>query len=149
MGCIWTYLYHKESEKHVYRSVWTVVHGMNTCAPLQFHFPMTIEESKAMTDDFAFRSKARFDNCVGYINGMLLWTEKPFPKKCERVGVDCGKFYCGRKCKFGLNLQGVCDAHRCFTYNSVQHSASASDYLSFVTSSLYEQLTGGSGLPNS
>ena len=109
---------------------------------------MTIEEYKAMADEFSFRSKAGFDNCVGCINGMLLWTEKPFCKVCKRVGVDSGKFYCGRKCKFGLSLQGVCDAHQCFTYISVQHPASASDYLSFITSSLYQQLTHGSGLPN-
>ena len=94
----------------VYQSVWAVVHATNTCA-LQFHFPRTIEECKAMADEFSFRSKAGFDNCVGCIDGMLLWTEKPFHKECERVGVDSGKFYCGRKCKFGLNLQGVCDAH--------------------------------------
>ena len=94
----------------VYQSVGVVVHATNTCA-LQFHFPRTIEECKAMADEFSFRSKAGFDNCVGCIDGMLLWTEKPFHKECERVGVDSGKFYCGRKCKFGLNLQGVCDAH--------------------------------------
>ena len=109
---------------------------------------MTIEEYIAMADEFSFRSKAGFDNCVGCINGMLLWTEKPFCKVCERVGVDSGKFYCGRKCKFGLSLQGVCDAHPCFTYISVQHLALASDYLSFDMSSLYQQLTQGSGLPN-
>ena len=121
---------------------------MNTCAPLQFLFPTTIEECKAMADEFAFRSKAGLDNCVGYINGMLVWTEKPFPKECERVGVDSGKFYCGGKCKFGLNLQGVCDACQRFTHISVQHPTSSSDYLSFVMSSLYQQLTQGLGLPN-
>ena len=90
----------------------SAVHAMNTCAPLQFYIAMTIEECKAMADDFAFRTKAGFDNCVGCIDGMLLWTEKPFPKECERVGVDSGKFYCGTKCKFGLNLQGICHAHQ-------------------------------------
>ena len=99
--------------------------------------------------DFTFRSKAGFDNCVGYTDGMLLWIEKPFLKEGEKVGVDSGKFYCFWKAKFGLNLQGVCDAHCRFTYISVQHPASASDYLSFVTSSLYQQLMEGSGLPNS
>ena len=109
---------------------------------------MPIEECKAMADEFSFRSKAGFENCVGCINGMLLWTEKPFHNECERVGVDSGKFYCGRECKFGLNLQGVCDACQCFTYISVKHPALASEYLSFIMSSLYQQLTQGSGLPN-
>ena len=78
---------------------------------------------------------------------MLLWIEKPFLKECEKVGVDSGKFYCGWKAKFRLNLQGVCDAHHRFTY-ILQHPSSASDYLSFVTSSLYQPLTEGSRLPN-
>ena len=63
------------------------------------------------------------------------------------VSVDDGKFYCGRKGKFGLNLQAVCDARRQFTYISLQHPASASDYLAFITSSLYGQLTEGEGIP--
>ena len=102
-----------------------------------------------MAYDFTFRSKAGFDNCVGCIDGMLLWTEKPFQKHCKKVGVDSGKFYCGRKGKFGLKMQGVCDAWRHFTYISVQHPASASEYLAFVTSSLYQKLTEGTGLPDS
>ena len=63
------------------------------------------------------------------------------------MGVDSSKFYCGRKGKFGLNLQGVCDARERFQYISVQHPASASDYLAFIMLSLYQQLTQGSGLP--
>ena len=105
-------------------------------------------ECQEIAVDFMFRSKAGFDNCVGCIDGMLLWIEKPFLKECEKVGVDSGKFYCSQKAKFRLNLQGVCYAHRWFTYISVQHPASASDYLSFVTSLLYQQLTEGSRLPN-
>ena len=105
-------------------------------------------ECQEIAVDFTFRSEAGFDNCVGCIDGMLLWLEKPFLKECEKVGVDSGKFYCGWKAKFGLNLQGVCDACRRFTYISVQPPASASDYLSFVTSSLYQQLIEGAGLPN-
>ena len=118
-SCLDISVSHGIRKTDVYRSVWAVVHATNTCAPLQFCFPMTIEECKAMADEFSFRSKAGFDNCVGCIDGMLLWTEKTFCKECERVGVDSGKFYCGRKCKFGLNQQGVCDAHQCFTYISV------------------------------
>ena len=81
------------------------------------------------------------------IDGMLLWTEKPYLTECQKVGVDSGKFYCGRKGKYGLNMQVVCDGHCRFTYVSVLHPASTSDYLAFVTSSLYQQLTEGSGLP--
>ena len=41
------------------------------------------------------------------------------------------------KGKFGLNLQAVCNAKCQFTYISLQHPTSASDYLAFVTSSLH------------
>ena len=127
----------------VYHSIWAVVHTTNQCPCLQFRFPATTAECQEIAVDFTFRGKAGFDNCVGCIDGMLLWIEKPFPKECEKVGVDSGKFYCGRKAKFSLNLQGVCDACCRFTYMSVQHPASASDYLSFVTSLLYQQLVEG------
>ena len=120
-------------------------HTTNRCPCLQFQFPATAVECQEIAVDFMFRSKAGFDNCLGCIDGMLLWIEKPFLKECEKVGVDSGKFYCSQKAKFGLNS---CDACCRFTYISVQHPALASDYLSFVTSSLYQQLTEGSGLPN-
>ena len=139
---------HGIGKTDVYHSVRAVVHATNRCPRLQFRFPATVAECQEIAADFTFRSKAGFDNCVGCIDGMLLWIEKPFPKECEKVGVDSGKFYCSQKAKFGLNLQGVCDAHCTFKYISVQHPASASDYLSFVTSSLYQQLMEGSGLPN-
>ena len=51
------------------------------------------------------KSQAGFDNCVGAIDGMLVWIEKPNKKECRKVGVGSKKFYCGRKKKYGLNLQ--------------------------------------------
>ena len=137
---------HGIGKTDVYHSIWAVVHATNRCPRLQFQFPATVAECQEIAADFTFRSKASFDNCVGCIDRMFLWIEKPFPKECEKVGVDSDKFYCSQKAKFALNLQGVCDAHRRFTYISVQHPASASGYLSFVTSSLYQQLMEGSGL---
>ena len=131
---------HGIGKTDVYRSVWAVVHATNSCPRLQFRFPATVAECQESAADFTFRSKAGFDNCVGCIDGMLLWIEKPFLKEYEKVGVVSGKFYCSQKAKFGLNLQGVCDACHRFIYISVQHPASASDYLSFVTSSLYQQI---------
>ena len=139
---------HGIGKTDVYHSIWAVVHATNRCPGLQFQFPATRVECQEIAADFTLRSKDGLDNCVGCIDGMLLWIEKPFLKECEKVGVDSGKFYCTWKAKFSLNLQGVCDAHCRFTYISVQHPALASDYLSLVTSSLYQQLMEGSGLPN-
>ena len=101
---------HGIGKTDVYHSVWAVVHPTNNCNKLQFRFPTTVEECTELALEFTFRSKAGFDNCIGCIDGMLIWTEKPLSKECQNVGVDTGKFYCGRKGKFGLNLQGVCNA---------------------------------------
>ena len=95
---------HGIGKTDVYHSVWAV--AMNRCTRLT-----TAVECKELAADFTFRSEASFHNCVGCIDGMLLWMEKLFLKECEKVGVDSGKFYCSRKGKFRLNLQGVCDAH--------------------------------------
>ena len=93
-----------------YLSVWAVVDAMNRCPSLIFQFPTTESECQAISTEFAARSKAGFTNCIGCIDGLLIWLEKPSKKQCEQVGVDTGKFYCGRKGKFGLNFQGICDA---------------------------------------
>ena len=94
-----------------------------------------------LSTEFFSQSKAGFNSCIGCIDGLLIWLEKPSKKQCEKVGVDSGKFYCGHKGKFGLNLRVICDARRWFTYISIQHPTSASDYLSFAMSSLYGHLT--------
>ena len=140
-------LSHGIGKTDLYRSIWVVVHATNASTPLQFSFPTTSAQCESIASEFSHRSKAGFRNCIGCIDGMLVWTEKPSKKQCMEVGVDDGKFYCGRKGKFGLNLQAVCDARRCFTYISLQHPASASNYLAFITSSFYGQLTEGEGIP--
>ena len=93
-----------------YLSVWAIVDATNRCPSLNFQFPTTESECQAISTEFAVRSKAGFTNCIGCIDGLLIWLEKPSKKQCEQVGVDTGKFYCGRKGKFGLNFQGICDA---------------------------------------
>ena len=140
-------LSHGTGKTDLYRSIWAVVHATNVCTLLQFSFPTTSAQCESIASEFSHRSKAGFRNCIGCIDGMLVWTEKPSKKQCMEVGVDDGKFYCGRKGKFGLNLQAVCNARPRFTYILLQHPASASDYLAFITSSLYGQLMEGEGIP--
>ena len=101
---------HEIGKTDLYHSVWAVVHATNVCTMLQFNFLTTISECKSISNKFSHRSKAGFSNCISCIDGMLVWTEKSSIKKCEEVGVDDGKFYCGQKGKFSLNLQAVCDA---------------------------------------
>ena len=140
-------LSHGIGKTDLYRSIWAVIHATNACTTLQFSFLTTSAQCESSASEFSHRSKGGFRNCIGCIDGMLAWAEKPSEKQCMEVGVDDGKFYCGRKGKFSLKLQAVCNARRRFTYISLQHPASASDYLAFVTSSLYGQLTEGKGIP--
>ena len=78
-----------------YLSVWAIVDATNRCPSLNFQFPTTESECQAISTKFSARSKAGFTNCIGCINGLLIWLEKPSKKQCEQVGVDTGKFYCG------------------------------------------------------
>ena len=78
-----------------YLSVWAIVDAMNRCPSLNFQFPTTESECQVISTEFAARSKAGFTNCIGCIDGLLSWLEKPSKKQCEQVGVDTGKFYCG------------------------------------------------------
>ena len=93
-----------------YPSVWAVVHATNKCPFLDFQFPSTLAECQSISREFSSRSKAGFTNCIGCIDGLLIWLEKPSKDQCNEVGVDSRKFLCRRKGKFGLNLQGICDA---------------------------------------
>ena len=93
-----------------YLSIWAIVDATNRGPLLQFQFPTMILECQTISTEFSSRSKAGFNKCIGCIDGLLIWLEKPSKKQCKKVGVDSGKFYCGHKGKFGLNLQGICDA---------------------------------------
>ena len=75
-----------------------VIHAANQCPSLQFKFPTTVAECKEVAEEFTFQSQAGFNNCVGCIDGMLVWTEKPLSSQCDKVGVDSGNFFCGQKC---------------------------------------------------
>ena len=103
-------LSHGIGKTDLFCSIWAVIHATNVCTTLQFSFLTTLSECESIANEFSHRSKAGFCNCIGCINGMLVWTEKLSKKQCMEVGVDNGKFYCGRNGKFGLTLQAVCDA---------------------------------------
>ena len=76
---------HQRGKTDVYHSIWAVVHATNRCLCLQFPFPATAAECQEIAVDFTFRSKAHFDNCVGCIDGMLLWTENLFQKNVRKL----------------------------------------------------------------
>jgi hypothetical protein len=55
-----------------------------------------------------------FSTCVGCIDGMLIWINKPNQQPTREIGIGPKKFFCGRKKKYGITLQGICDHNRKF-----------------------------------
>ena len=98
---------------------------------LKLKFPKSHEEQYKVAEGFKKLSKAGFENCVGCIDGMLIWILKPSVDECKKAGVDSGKFFCGRKHKFGLNFQAICDSKKRFLYTSILFPASCSDFIAF------------------
>ena len=60
----------------VYTSVWNVVDAINACPLLSIKFP-THEQQKEIAAGFKKKSWVNFGNCIGCIDGMLVWTNKP------------------------------------------------------------------------
>ena len=89
-----------------------VIDAVVNCNNLKVVFPDCHLKQKKLAKEFEKKSTPGFKNCVGAIDGMLVWIEKPHSKECGLSTVDDGKFYCHRKGKYGLNLQAVCDAQR-------------------------------------
>ena len=91
-------------------SIWFVVDAISDHPDFSMHFPTDHEEQHAVAAGFERVSAAGFNCCVGAIDGILIWIHRPSENDCENSKVSSGKFFCGRKHKFGLNCQAVCDA---------------------------------------
>ena len=93
----------------VFRSVWQVVDAVNACPQLAFSYPSDHAQQQEIADGFKSVSRGIFDCCSGAVDGILIWTEQPSERNCEIAGCQARKFFCGRKKKFGLNMQATCD----------------------------------------
>ena len=100
-------------------------------------------KNNSLWQKFKALSKAQSDSCAGCIDGILIWIHKPStPDLDNNIEFGSKKFFCGRKKKFGLNMQAVCDARRRFIDVSIEHPGCTSDYLAFALSSLHKKLQG-------
>lgn len=132
---------HGVSHSTLFCSVWRIVSAINNCEELKISFPSDHEEQRSIAKQFLARSAAKFENCVGCIDGLLIHTEKPMERELEITKCGSNTFYCGRKNKFGYNMQGVCDANGKFTAVWILHPAASSDYISLIRSSFYERIS--------
>ena len=126
------------SHTEVLDSVSYVVDAVNDVFRLSY--PSLHDEQRAIADDFRQYSGADFGICAGAIDGLLIWIGKPTPADCEEMRCDSGKFFCGRKNKFGLNCQAVADRRGRILDLSITFPGSTSDCLAFEASSLYQRL---------
>ena len=96
------------SHTDVLNSCWYVVDAINTHPSFTIAYPHDHDVQHSIAEGFRQVSSANFKCCAGAIDGILIWTHKPPEKDCTTSGCGTGKFYCGRKKKFGLNCQAAC-----------------------------------------
>jgi hypothetical protein len=131
-----------DSVSEVHQSVWRVVNAVNhkENTVMHFKYPADWAAQPRIAAGFERKSKAGFAVCAGAIDGILIWIDRPTLEDCEIAKCGPKKFFCGRKKKFGLNMQATCDAEGRFLAVSIEHPAAMSDYLAFCTSSFRHKL---------
>ena len=128
------------SYTEVFRSVDIIVDAVNSTSSLDITFPTDHEEQKKLAGEFESISAAGFKGCCGCIDGLLIWIHRPSQNECAAIGIGSTPFYCGRKHKFSLNLQALCDRHLRFTDISILFGGATSDTLVFELSSMKHKL---------
>jgi hypothetical protein len=124
-------------------SYWYVVDAINRHPKFKIEYPKDHDQQRRIAQGFQNVSRAGFNCCAGAIDGILIWIHKPSKKDCKDVGCDTGKFRCGRKKKYGLNCQAVCDVRGRILDISIMYPGSTSDCLAFEGMSLFRDLEEG------
>ena len=131
---------HGVGDTEVTNSVWIIVDAIHSSKELDIRFPETWEEQTECMLEFQAKSSININCCIGTIDGMLLWINKPTVKDQKVIGFGSSKFFCGRKMKYGLNMMGVCDARRRFTWVELRFPGAASDFYAFEESNLKKKI---------
>jgi hypothetical protein len=96
------------SQTETLNSYWYVIDAVNKHRRFTIKYPSNHNAQYAIARGFEEVSQANFKCCAGAIDGMRI--HKPSKQDCIDNSCDEGKFFCGRKKKYGLNCQAVCDA---------------------------------------
>ena len=131
------------SHTETLNSYWYVVDAVNKHPRFTIEYPDDHDAQRVIAQGFHKVSRAGFKCCAGAIDGILIWIHKPSTKDCMDNGCNEGKFYCGRKKKYGLNCQAVCDAKGRILDISILYPGSTSDCLAFESMSLFQKLEEG------
>jgi hypothetical protein len=124
-------------------SFWYIVEAINRHPRFNIAYPNNHDEQQAIAQGFYEVSTAGVGCCAKAVDGILVWIHKPFPSDYTHSGCCTGKFFCGRKKKFGLNCQAVCDVRGQILDTSIQYPGSTLDCLAFEGMSLFQKLEEG------
>jgi len=89
-------------------SVWDVTNAINSHPNMEIKYPTDHEKQRSVARGFQMKSAPSFDCCAGAVDGIPIWMNKPSQRDCEEAECSPGNFFCGRKHKFGLNMQAIC-----------------------------------------
>ena len=128
------------SHTEVHESVSYVIDAINETEYFSLEYPSSHELQHEIAAGFREKSTVGFAVCAGAIDGILVWIHKPTDKDCDEIQCSSGKFYCGRKHKFGSNCQAVCHCRGKILDLSIKFPGSTSDCLAFEGSKLYQRL---------
>jgi DDE superfamily endonuclease len=122
------------------RCVWIIIDAIHKCPSLEIKYPDSHDEQLKIAEGFKKKSAVRIEICAGAIDGLLVWTEQPRKSDCKKMEKGQTEFFCGRKHKFGWNLQAVCDSSGKFLEVWIKFPGSSSDYIAFLRSDFYRRL---------
>lgn len=128
------------SKTVVHDSVDFIAQAVNETRHFDITFPTDHSEQQKIADGFKELSDIDIDICCAAEDGMLVWALKPSKGECKKACVGSKKFFCGRKKKFGVNMQGCCDRLYRFLNISIKFPAATSDFLAFEATSFRKLL---------
>ena len=131
------------SHTEVLESVWYVVEATNKVEEWFIVYPSDHNVQHNIAAEFKAVSSVDFGVCAGALDGILIWIHKPTLQESKITGIDQQKYFCGRKNKFGLNCQAVCDVRGRILDISITYGGASSDLLAFENSALYKRLQDG------
>ena len=68
--------------------MWVIMDAINNCLRFEISYPTSLEEHRNIAVGFEAASIPDINNCVGAIDGILIWMLKPSHKETRMVGVD-------------------------------------------------------------
>ena len=124
----------------VLESVWEVVDAVHKSHQLEIIFPECHDKQLEIARGFEKKSDINISNCVGAIDDILIWINKPSTLDEKAIKFGPSKFFCGRKKKFGLNMQATCALNQMFLDVEIKFPGAASDFYAFDESALKKKV---------